>query len=282
MKKLNYIFLLLAAAAFTFQSCEDEIDLAPDAPDLFSNEGAVVSFSSPTPDFFDTGAPDAPVSFDITTLGESATSIRILKSLNGGGQLEHATVSSVPATIQISLQDALEGTGQSVADMKVGDAFRFSFEVTTASGTYVTGASVGVSVSCSTKVPGTYEYTSTGYFCDGDPLTGTVTITETETGKYVFDDFAFGTYQECYGGAASNWGTLAIVRYTDESCDECSQSELCNTISMEGVDNYGDTWTYTVESVDGAALTLSWENTYGEFGTVVLNRPDGSNWPPLK
>ena len=170
-----------------------------------------------------------------------------------------------------------------VSDLKVGDSFVFSFEVTTPSGTYKTGKTVQLSVSCSTKIPGTYEYVTTNTFCDSDPVTGTVAISETEPGVYVFDDFSFGSYNVCYNGfAPANWGTLQIIRYTDTAaCDECSQSEECNNFLIEGTDVYGDTWTMTVEDVSGSELTLSYSNTYGEFATTVLTRPDGSNWPPL-
>lgn len=34
-------------------------------------------------------------------------------------------------------------------------------------------------------------------------------------------------------------------------------------------------------SVAGSDLDLSWGNTYGEFGNVVITRTDGSDWPPL-
>jgi hypothetical protein len=283
MKKILFPILLLGLSGFFFQSCEDEMDLAPDEPQLFSTEGAVASPGAPSPDFFDASAPDAPVSFDLSTIGEEVTSVRILKDLNNSGQIEHAVLTSFPTTVEVSLTDAAAGTGVDVTELTIGDNFVLSFEVTTPSGTYRTGKTVSIPVSCSGKFPGTYEFTSSDYFCGGDPVSGTVTITETDQGKYVFDDFAFGTYQECYGGAASGWGTLAIVRYTDtDACNECSQSDACNTISVEGVDVYGDSWTFNIIEVNGSELTLEWENTYGEFGTTVLTRPDGSNWPPLK
>lgn len=283
MKKILFPLLLLFVSGFLFQSCEDEVDLAPDTPDLFSTEGAVVSPGAPSPDFFDTSEPDAPVTFDLSTIGEEVNSVRVLKSLNSGGEIEHAVVSSFPTTFSVSLQEAVDGTGQSVSDLKVGDKFVFSFEATTPSGTYVTGKTISLSVSCSTKLPGTYEYTSTNTFCDSGPITGEVEIIETEPGVYVFDDFSFGVYNVCYDGfSPASWGSLQIVRYTDtDNCDECSQTEACNAFLIEGEDAYGDTWTMTVDDISGSQLTLSWSNTYGEFGTAVLNRPDGSTWPPL-
>lgn len=282
MKKIQFSFLFILAMGLVFQSCEDDFDLATDADGFFETKGAVASFTSPSPDFFDTGAPDAPASFEVSTLGEDVSSLRILKNFNGTGNIEHATLSSFPATVNISLSEALAGTGVSLEDLKVGDSFRFTFETTTSTGTYTTGGSINIPVSCSNKFPGTYDFVSTDYFCGGDPLSGSVTITETEAGKYTFSDWGFGSYQECYGGAASSWGTLAFVRYTSDDCDECSQSAECNTISIEGADSYGDSWAFSIEKVEGTELTMSWTNDYGEFGTVVLSRPDGSNWPPLQ
>lgn len=282
MKKILFPILLFGLSGFFFQSCEDDMDLAPDEPELFSTEGAVASPGAPSPDFFDASAPDAPVSFELSTLGETVNSVRILKNLNNTGQIEHAVLTSFPTTVEVSLADAAAGTGVDVADLTIGDNFVLSFEVTTPSGTYRTGKTVSVPVSCSNKFTGTYDFVSTDYFCGGDPLSGSVTITETEAGKYTFSDWGFGSYQECYGGAASSWGTLAFVRYTSDECNECSQSAECNTISIEGADSYGDSWAFSIEKVEGTALTMSWSNDYGEFGTVVLSRPDGSNWPPLQ
>lgn len=282
MKKIQFSFLFILAMGLVFQSCEDDFDLATDPDDFFETKGAVATFTAPIPDFFDTGAPEQEVFFTVDVLGEDFTGARILKNFNNTGNIEHASILGFPNTLRISLLDALEGTGVSVDDLKVGDAFVFSFEVTTASGTYVTGSRITIPVSCSNKFPGTYDFVSTDYFCGGDPLSGSVTITETEAGKYTFSDWGFGSYQECYGSAASSWGTLAFVRYTSDECDECSQSAECNTISIEGADSYGDSWAFSIEKVEGTELTMSWTNDYGEFGTVVLSRPDGSNWPPLQ
>lgn len=284
MKKILYPFIVLLAAGLFFPSCEDDFNLAPEVPDLFDTKGAVASFTSPTPDFFDNSAPDDPVTFELATIGEPAQSVRILKSFNGGAQIEHATITSLPATVNVSLNDALTGTGQTVADMKVGDNFTLSFEVTTASGTFRTGSTINIAVSCSTKFPGTYDYEGFDFWCGGDPFSGEVTITETSPGKYTFDDWSFGAYERCYNGfAPANWGTLAFIRYTDtNACDECSQSAPCNMISVEGVDAYGDSWTFAIDEVNGDQLTMTWSNTYGEAGSVTLTRKDGSNWPPLQ
>lgn len=283
MNKILYAFLLVLAAGLFLPSCEDDFNLAPEVPDLFSTEGAAVSFTSPNPSFFDNSAPDEPVTLEASILGEPVTSVRLLKSFNGGAAIEHTTLNSFPTTINISLNEALTGTGLTVDDMKVGDTFTFSWETTTASGTYRNGRTFSISVSCSNQLPGTYDFVSTDHFCGDGPIEGTVDINAVDgkSGAYTFSDWSFGVYTECYG-TTYGWGTLEWVRFTAGNCDECSQTPSCNMPTVVGEDEFGDTWTYTIEGIDGADLTISWENTYGEFGKVVLSRTDGSSWPPLQ
>ncbi|MDX1406674.1 MAG: hypothetical protein R3330_01040, partial [Saprospiraceae bacterium] len=64
------------------------------------------------------------------------------------------------------------------------------------------------------------------------------------------------------------WGSLQLV-------------DVCNRISVSGVDNYGDSWQFVINSISGADLNATWSNTYGEFGTVIISRTDGADWPPL-
>jgi len=120
----------------------------------------------------------------------------------------------------------------------------------------------------STDFSGAYDYVTSDYFCENADLMGSGMLTQVSPGVFTFDDWAFGTYQECYGNPAASWGTLAL--------EDCS-----NTISVTGVDGYGDAWTMTVIDVAGPVLTIRFENPFPEFGTVVLTRTDGTDWPAL-
>jgi len=113
-----------------------------------------------------------------------------------------------------------------------------------------------------------FTYVTTDYFCEGGEITGTSRLNMVTESSFVFEDWGFGTYEACYGGSAANWGTLAL--------DFCS-----NVVSVSGVDNYDDAWTFEIMSVDGPSMTIRFENPYPEFGTSVLTKTDGTDWPPL-
>ncbi len=261
MKKIS---LLLVALFFVsiFTGCEEE-DTFP-----FETKGATVAIANAA-GFFDLGDLSNTFSFDASSLGENVSSFDILKSYNGGTPVFHATVNSLPTTISITPAEAVDGLGISTDDLQIGDEIIFSFDnVVTASGTYPSGASVAAAVSCLSSLAGTYDFSTVDHFCAAGPETGQATWTEVGPGTYEIDDWAYGTYQTCYGGSAASWGTLQL-------------SDVCNQLSILGDDNYGDTWSFSSIDVDGANLTLAWTNTYGESGTTTLTRTDGTEWPPL-
>ena len=165
------------------------------------------------------------------------------------------------------------------------DAFTLTWAFTTADGRYFDSWSDSVcsefpgancdikwGVICTSDLGGTFDYVQTDMFCPGT-VSGTVTWTETTEGVYVSTDYVFGSYAPCY-----NAGPVS----SDKAGVTLKILDACNRISLSGADNYGDTYTYTIQKTEGTALTLKWENTYGEFGTVVLTRQDGKNWPALR
>ena len=247
-----------------FTGCEEE-DTFP-----FETKGATVAISN-SAGFFDLGDLSSTFSFDASSLGEAVTSFDVLKSYNGGTPVFHATVNSLPTTLAITPAEAVDGLGITTDDLAIGDAITFSFDnVVTASGTYPSSASVSGAVSCLSALAGTYDYATTETWCgSAATITGQTTWTEVGPGTYEIDDWSYGSYPDCYGGfVASSWATLQI-------------SDVCNQVTVLGLDNYGDTWTLSGFSVDGADFTYSWGNTYGESGTTTLTRTDGTEWPPL-
>lgn len=267
--KLNYQTALVVCFIVALVGCHEEPIGDGFAGTNYQPRGAVVSPGNVQLGFFDLGDPaNAGIAFDLQTKGEAVTSAEVTATHENGASTVYTTVSSFPTTVDVPMLDLLSALNLTVDDVEVGDEVLFTFNATTASGAYRSSESLLVPFSCNSELEGTYDYTSTNYFCSGGDLTGTVTLNEEAAGRYSFDDWSFGTYPECYGGSAAGWGSLRLV-------------DVCNSISVSGVDNYGDSWEFSINSVGGSMLNATWSNTYGEFGTVILTRTDGSSWPPL-
>ncbi len=187
------------------------------------------------------------------------------------------------ATVEITVPQALQAMNLTTADINGGDFFEFRLILTDKKGRTFTNTNLSpdlsggqyyrspffyrIPVVCPSELQGTYSYVHTDMFCDGQ-ITGTVTWTKVAgTTTYTSSDFAFGSWVHCYGSGTAA-GTLRI-------------SDACNKISVTGQDQFGDTYRYLIQAVNGPNLTIKWDNTYGEFGTVVLTRTDGTNWPAL-
>ena len=106
-------------------------------------------------------------------------------------------------------------------------------------------------------------------------LTGTIAWTQEMgpagpiLGSYLTPDLSFGHYEAVWNDSPA-YSASARVK------------DACNALSTAGTDQYSDTYTYNVLSVIGPKLTIRWNNTYGDAGTVELTRKDGRDWPPLK
>lgn len=239
------------------------------AETLYAPEGAVISPRNVQVGFFDLGDPNnAAVAFDLHTIGEAVTNAEVTATHSEGASAVFMNVSSFPTTVDVSLPDLLSALGLTVDNVEVGQSILFTFRATTAGGTFRSSEVLSVPFSCLSALQGTLDYTSTNFFCTEADFTGTVELNRTGAGLYTFSDWTFGTYPACYGGPAAGFGSLRLV-------------DICNRISVSGVDNYGDSWEFVINSVSGSELNATWSNTYGEFGTVILARQDGEDWPPL-
>lgn len=129
------------------------------------------------------------------------------------------------------------------------------------------------------SIAGTHSYTSFDLVrgqsdnpnCTATP-SGTVTWSDLATpvlGFYATSDLAFGMLQSCWGAPAQANSPSSRVRW------------VCNEIRAEGADVYGDSYTYTVLSVSGSEMTISWTNTYGDSGKATITREGGADWPEL-
>jgi hypothetical protein len=183
-------------------------------------------------------------------------------------------------TVTIPASAAISAANTTADALKAGDAFLFQGYVTLADGNVYGAANSSSSVrgaafrghfnftlpaACPSDLAGTYEYTSTDYWCGGPETSGSVSIQALGGGKYQFNDWSFGTYGVCYGGG----GGSGDLNFTD----------VCAEVGFTGfTDVYGDTWTYDSE-VNGNEWTINWENTYGEYGTAVIKYTGGADWP---
>ncbi|OYQ43194.1 hypothetical protein [Flavobacterium aurantiibacter] len=203
-------------------------------------------------------------------------------------------ITEFPATVSItknSIFDAFEQINVP-ADFEVGDELLITADLTLPNGTVIKmynddgsrnfGANVANSavysvsqsflVSCPSDLGGTYNYSTTDAYEPGGasvagPITGTVTFTAIGGGAYEISDASFGGWEAIYGPGNISEGVTLV--------------DVCNTIQFGGNDQFGDTYTMSNLVVNGASLSFSWTNTYGEGGEVTLTRPDGSPWPPL-
>lgn len=254
--KLLIPFIGIFALAISCSDIEDD--------DFFTEGGSVLYYSNISPGFYDLGDIDNTlVGFDVGFGGDALSSGDLTLSYSGElGAMGPVSIGNVslPGNQTLSLSDACSALGINASDVGIGDVFTF----TTTSGNV--SRSMSVNASCTSALAGTYAYSTVNFFCDGT-ASGMVTITEDGAGAYSFDDWAFGTYEVCYGGPAASWGSLQL-------------SDICNKLTINGIDNYGDGWSFTDIQVNGADLVLFWANDYGEFGETTLTRDEGE-WPPL-
>ena len=205
------------------------------------------------------------------------------------------------ASWSVSLGAAADAVGKSIDELTGGSRFVFNATLKTNKGQEFTSANTGdniessaafggffffnASLVCESALNGTLSYVHTNLLAGaGGPgtgvphstteLTGTVEwqAVDGATGSYLTSDASFGLFPDLGYDAQSSIdgvGTVAI-------------GDACNIISVSGADQYGDSYTYTIDAVDGVNLTITWENTWGDGGTVVLTRDDGTDWPALK
>ncbi len=118
-------------------------------------------------------------------------------------------------------------------------------------------------VCTSTGLAGDYNSVADGNFGDGAGGAGTaytdlqadISITEIRPGLYLIDDMTFGLYPQLYGDATVP-----------------GRVDLCGVdISDKGdTDHYGDPFTISGILNGDGSVNLTWQNTYGDRGTVVL------------
>jgi hypothetical protein len=266
---------------------EDETITFSDYKVDFETKGAIVGVKDIINGFYDFALRgDGVVGFSVLPSGETVNSVNIYKSYNGSTPVLLKSITSFPADVLITLDEAIEGF-TSIDEVELGDVITFSLdELQTASGTYPVAAEVSAEVSCTSTLAGVYDAVTTG----GGVYGGSTPCSETWEGQVeiveitggVFDVFAYddahpkgvvgpdmsmGAYWACYSPTtALPEGDLRI-------------NEFCNNLFYTGSSQWGETYSFTNIESNGAELTIAWSNDYGEAGSTVLTRTDGTNWP---
>ncbi len=279
MKRLLGLpIMILCGLCLVFTSCDDDKPIGDTfADDQYGNgDGVVIAeFADVTGDSYIIPAGDESfIGFDVVDPSEGGiSSADLLLKLNDGDPVVYKTITSFPDTTTITLSEATSAFGLTPDDVTGDDVAVMMLDATTSSGVYRSSSVLSAPfIDCPSSIDGELNYKSYDHFCWADmpdTLTGTVNLTKVAGIEFTFDDWAMGTYPHCYDGfMAANWGTLTL-------------RDLCEEVTIRGLDNYDDTWTWNITGVSGSTLTVKWENTYGEGSTTELTRADGSAWPNL-
>jgi hypothetical protein len=120
--------------------------------------------------------------------------------------------------------------------------------------------SVSVTVFCPSDLAGDYSSVSSGVFGNGGPayngIESTVTLTAVDGTSYNVDDMSFGLYP---------------VGYVDDAPPGILDDN-CNTIVGDpgNLDQYSDPFTINGTVNADGTINISWSNTFGDTGDVVL------------
>lgn len=289
MKKTFYYIPLCIVALF-FGSCESDFtpfhETIPKGGFVrFDTEVESLNFvmdltREPNPVF------EAPIIAPSDNVSNYLLTFKLATSAGTFGPFDLLEVNSLPTMISFTAQEVADAAGVTLENLK--GRLDFDAEVTREDGTVFTfsdftgdlnnpgqrqAMQFSINLICPSDLAGTFDFVHTnqvtgpgGGPCAETPLTGTVTWTEIGAGQYSTSDGSFGLFPNC-------WADTPVTGVTiNDSCD---------LLSVSGVDQYGDSYSYEIVSIDGPTMTINWVNTYGDGGTVELTRQDGKNWPQL-
>lgn len=271
MKKTNIKYSIVAVMTLVLLACEtSEEDLIQG----FKTGAVIPEITEVNSSFFDIlDVSNAYINFTATADAEMTESISIEKTFRGV-KTEFGTYTSIPVQVNVTAEEAVADiNGISLEDLELGDVFLFEILVTSKSGLKTrSNVIINAPVACKSDLGGTYSYstvvTSVG---DGgeiggcsNPVSGTGTFLEDGAGFYRVSDATFGQYDCAWGDTPA-----AGVTITD----------VCNSLSVGGSDQYGLIYTFFIKSNDGTNLELEWSNDYDDKGVSVLTRTDGKSWP---
>lgn len=213
------------------------------------------------------------IDFTVTADMSVAESISIEKTYKGARRVI-GTYTTVPVNINVTAEQAVADIdGVSVNDIELGDTFLFEVIVTSKTGLRTrSNVILNAPVACKSDLGGTFTY-STEVLAVGDggnlggcsnPVTGEGALVEDGAGFYRLSDATFGQY-DC--------------AWDDTPAEGVTWTDVCNTLTIGGSDQYGLIYTFIILSNDGTDLSIEWSNDYGDKGRSVLTRNDGKTWP---
>lgn len=270
MKYLKNILFLALLLGLVY-GCETNED---DLMQPFKTGAVLPEITEVQSSFFDILDVDAAyIDFTVNVDMSIAESVTIEKTFRGT-TTEIGTYNTVPVNINLTAEEAVSDVdGVSVGDLELGDTFLFEVIVTSKSGLRSrSNVIVNAPVACKSDLGGTFTYSTvvTAVGAGGDlggcdnPVTGEASFDEDGAGFYRISDATFGQY-DCA------WGDTPAVGVTI--------TDVCNTLTLGGSDQYGLIYTFVILNNDGTNLEIEWSNDYGDKGTSVLTRNDGKTWP---
>jgi len=261
MKNIFKSFVFLATCSLILFSCDvEERDYADLQP-----EGSFLAFTDVQTGFYNLADPSAAsVGFTVKSAGDAVSSYKVTKSYNGGAPVDHASLSSAPTDVTITLSEAVEGLGIGVSDLNIGDVITFAFS--NVNGVYDSSGKLDVPVSCASEIAGMYNAVSVGTSTDAccpDETTVNlvVELTDLGGGNYTMSDFSGGLYFEWYD----------IYGITPDASPGDIQ-DVCNDITLTTMtEPFGETLEGS-GSVDPATgvITFTWLSGYGDTGVTTL------------
>lgn len=271
MKKLHINIPIVMMMILMVFGCETDED---DLMQSYVTGAVFPEITEVNSSFFDIlDVDNAFINFTTSVDMTAAESITIEKTFRGN-KTEIGTYTSVPLVVNVTAEEAVADIdGVSVGDLELGDVFLFEVIVTSRTGLRTrSNVIVNAPVACKSDLGGTFNYstivTSVGDGGDiggcNNPVTGEGMFTEDGAGFYRVSDATFGQY-DCA------WGDTPAVGVTI--------SDVCNSLSLGGSDQYDLIYTFFIKSNDGTNLELEWSNDYDDKGVSILTRTDGKTWP---
>lgn len=296
MKILNNLSMLFAALiAITMVGCVGSDFEASDFPgNEFTVTGTAISALGVSGDF-DIGKADvASVSYTVNARGAAISGVEVRITHPDGPSGSLGTSTSFPDAKTVSLNDALTATGMNIDQVEVGDMWlveylvdgnpttsSFSINTVTTFKSALAGTMTGMATVTAQGGAAAAWDGNAGMVWEGPLEFVRQQLNPDDDGEYIImtqngnadplEDISFGAYYAGYGTDAQGSLPNGDLRLRD----------VDNKLSITGLSQWDESFTITDVVVDGATLSFSWTNDYGEGANIVITRDDGEAWPPL-